>query len=558
MTKATWAVAVCASLLCTAPHRSLAAADGASLISHAIFDPSIIVSKAPNRSRGQLAAIGGGLVITPTFDSTITSDPDAATIESTINAAIAIYEQKFSDPIAVTINFQEMTTGLGQSSTYYGSIPYTVYLAALSADVTTPDDATALATLSAGPNNPVTGDANMNVMTANLRALGFIANPPPGAFDSTIGLNTSLMNLDRSSINPSKYDLMAVVSHEIDEALGFGSALNGVSNGNPSPTGPVWGEDLFRYDQAGNRSFDTMLATQAFFSIDGVNDLARFNQQAGGDFSDWFSTGPHTPQVQDAFGTAGATPNLGVELQALDVIGYNLASAAFTPTPTSPPTQTPTVTSTPTNTPTSTGTNTPTVTATPTFEGGCAATPISSCRTPGAGSFLLSDNSNNNKDNLSWVWSHGATTTLSEFGDPVNGTSSYRVCVYDESNGVPTLKLGALAPAGGLCHGLTPCWKATGKKTSTGYVYVDRDLTPNGLLRVALKAEVPGKSKAKIVVRGKGPNLPMPAPAGSTLLLQDTNVVVQLVKSDGGVCWESVYPAAAKKSALAVFKDTLP
>ena len=43
----------------------------------------------------------------------------------------------------------------------------------------------------------------------------------------------------------------------------------------------------------------------------------------GSDFGDW-ATGP-TPQVQDAFGTPGASINLGPnERTALDVIGYNL------------------------------------------------------------------------------------------------------------------------------------------------------------------------------------------------------------------------------------------
>ena len=52
-----------------------------------------------------------GLVIIPTFDSSITGDPNAAAIEGTINTAIGIYQAKFSDPITVHINFQEMPTG---------------------------------------------------------------------------------------------------------------------------------------------------------------------------------------------------------------------------------------------------------------------------------------------------------------------------------------------------------------------------------------------------------------------------------------------------------------
>lgn len=267
----------------------------------------------------------GNLVINPIWDSTITSDPNAATIMSTINAAIAVYQARFADPITVNIKFQEMGSGLGGSSTFFGNISYSTYRSALVTDATTSSDATALAGLPVAANNPVNGNASISVTTANLRALGINAVPPSGSPDSTISLNTSIMNLDRISINASKYDLMAVASHEIDEALGFGSALNGSANGGPTPTGPVWGMDLYRYDAAaGVRSFNTGSGTLAYFSIDGTTHLSQFNQTAGGDFSDWYSIGAHTPQVQDAFGTPGATPNLGVELTGLDVLGYNL------------------------------------------------------------------------------------------------------------------------------------------------------------------------------------------------------------------------------------------
>src|SRR6185369_2143859 len=121
--------------------------------------------------------------------------------------------------------------------------------------------------------------------------------------------------------DPSKYSLFAVASHEIDEVLGFASALNGLNNGDLTPTGAIAPEDLFRYDQNGARSLTTALNAVAYFSLDGVTHIARFSQQQGGDFSDWYSPG-QPPQVQDAFSTAGAAPVLGVELRALDVIGY--------------------------------------------------------------------------------------------------------------------------------------------------------------------------------------------------------------------------------------------
>src|SRR4051794_19517628 len=57
-----------------------------------------------------------GLVINATFDSTITSDPNAAAIETTINNAIAIIQSQLSDPITVNITFKKIPGGLGQSS----------------------------------------------------------------------------------------------------------------------------------------------------------------------------------------------------------------------------------------------------------------------------------------------------------------------------------------------------------------------------------------------------------------------------------------------------------
>src|SRR5262245_54090129 len=72
-----------------------------------------------------------GLVITPTFDSSITNDPNAATIINTINDAIRLYEARFSDPIEVTIKFQEMTTGLGHSQWWFATVPYSQYRSAL-------------------------------------------------------------------------------------------------------------------------------------------------------------------------------------------------------------------------------------------------------------------------------------------------------------------------------------------------------------------------------------------------------------------------------------------
>ncbi len=277
------------------------------------------------------------LVIVPTWDSTITSDPAYSAITNTIMQAIAVYAGTFSNNITVTITFETMSGGLGESEYYtIPAIPYSTYRSALSSSASTLYDHTALAHLPNTSTNPVNGSSTVYMTLANVRALGYTNKstgfngysvyPPSGKTDGIVLLNTSIMNFTRPPTNSSDYDLFAVASHEMDEILGIGSALTDLNNGDPAPTGDVSVLDLFRYDQNGNHSFNTAEASEAFFSIDGVTKLVQFNQYEGGDFNDWYSYpyGGNPPRVQDAFATPGAAPNLDVELIALDVIGYNL------------------------------------------------------------------------------------------------------------------------------------------------------------------------------------------------------------------------------------------
>src|SRR5207244_12764161 len=102
------------------------------------------------------------------------------------------------------------------------------------------------------------------------------------------------MNLSRSGPqDPSKFDLMSTAMHEINEVLGFGSALNLPVS---FPRIPL-PQDLFRYDGSGNRSYTTGTSAQAFFSIDGTPLLNQLTQSGSGDYGDWIAHNPS--QVQD-------------------------------------------------------------------------------------------------------------------------------------------------------------------------------------------------------------------------------------------------------------------
>src|SRR5208282_600156 len=121
---------------------------------------------------------------------------------------------------------------------------------------------------------------------------------------------------------------------------GPGSALyltNGYS-GQPLPTDGVGPLDLFRYASNGIRSFTYSSDVAPYFSIDGgATNIVFFNQFGYGTyFGDWgngnvpaVAAGNSPPQVQDGFGTPGASPDLGAgELIALDVVGYTLSSSS--------------------------------------------------------------------------------------------------------------------------------------------------------------------------------------------------------------------------------------
>jgi len=286
-----------------------------------------------------LASSAHGLTIVPTFDSSITSDPNGAAMMTAINAAIQVLQSKLTDNVTVKITFvSNEGIGLGQSETFGSDFSYADFRTALASHAASLNDTQALSHLPNSANDPVIGGTQIHLTTAQARLLGL--NSYNGT-DSTVSLKMSLMNLTRPPADLGKYDLQQVVEHEVDEVLGISSGL--------PDTGIVWPIDLFRYStNVGglSRTFTTS-GDNAYFSVDGTNLLARFNMDSGGDYADYWSaffptnwspiTGNtlHFPQVQDAFSGPGGAMDLGVaELTALDVVGWTVVTAA----PTTPPT----------------------------------------------------------------------------------------------------------------------------------------------------------------------------------------------------------------------------
>jgi hypothetical protein len=282
-----------------------------------------------------VATSARSLTIQPTFDASITGDPKSAAIMAAINTTIQLFQSNYTDNLTVRIYFQKTNAGLGASSTLVGSFPYSNYIAALRSNATTKLDTYAISKLPYATNDPVFGSNMIRLSTAIARTLGIYTNTNTFTYDSTLSFNTSIMNFTRPSAIATNYDMQAVVAHEINEVLGWITALNYTNIAGPP--------DLFRYTTNLART-STTNGDNAYFSVDATNLWARFNMVVGGDYHDWWSasaTGwwaptnitPHQ-QVQDAFGRPGTMLDMGTnEIAALDVIGYTPAATITQPPP---------------------------------------------------------------------------------------------------------------------------------------------------------------------------------------------------------------------------------
>jgi FG-GAP-like repeat len=275
-----------------------------------------------------------GLIITATFDGSITSNPNAAAIEATINRAIAFYESLFSDRVTIPILFRYSSTGangmplggVSQSEFAVYPISWNSYVNALRADARSSNDFSAIASL---PSSALS--ANIEVSSANGRAIGLNTPPAifangtvgPGApYDGIVTVNSSDPVLFTRPPSSGFYDAQTGIQHEIDEIMAIGS--------NASRSGDLTPEDLFSWSSAGIRNH-TSSGTRYLSADGGATSIIGLNQDSSGDPGDWVS-GP-CPQtnfyVQNAFGCTGQAADIAgtsPEGIVLDILGYDLSS----------------------------------------------------------------------------------------------------------------------------------------------------------------------------------------------------------------------------------------
>jgi hypothetical protein len=155
--------------------------------------------------------------------------------------------------------------------------------------------------------------------------------------------------------------------------------------------------------------------------------------------------------------------------------------------------------------------------------GACSAppAPAASCDqplAPGKASLTLRDATH---DQIQWKWTDGPAITPVDVGNPTT-TSSYELCIFDQTSGTNHLVYDAHLPPG-------PDWTPY----SSGYRYRDTAGSAGGVTNVTLKEGITGHGS--ITIKGKGIDLPIPP----LPLHQDPSVRVQLLNENA--CWEARY-----------------
>ena len=277
-----------------------------------------------------------GLKINVTYD---TSVPAAA--RTAFNSLVSAYESAFTSNITVNIDVTFGATGLGESTTEQIFVSYSAWRAAMIANANAnPGNSYAVAAAASLPGNDPIGNGEIVVNTANARALGLTANT---AVDSFLTFSNAAVFEYDGVATSGAVDFLDVAAHELDEGLGIGSALTGLLNNAPVPSGYYAAEDYFRYSAASTRDITTNPSAVVYFSYDGGNtNLAQFNQKYSAlgdsnlDRNDWvygdFGCPAATVRIQDAIlcDDQAVPVGTGPEITVLNALGYDSSPPSVT------------------------------------------------------------------------------------------------------------------------------------------------------------------------------------------------------------------------------------
>ncbi len=164
----------------------------------------------------------------------------------------------------------------------------------------------------------------------------------------------------------------------------------------------------------------------------------------------------------------------------------------------------------------------------------CAPRPLTGCALPGSSTIKITRGTDPQHTRLLWKWKKG-TAAPDDFGDPITGTTSYRLCTYDNLTQRPRPQL-SIDPDGN--------WTGTSGRLR----YANAGTNSSGVRALMLKA---GAGHAAISLKAVGANFAVPS-----LALNPRSFTAQLV-SDTGSCWEATYRPAYRSDSTTRFQASM-
>ncbi len=265
------------------------------------------------------------MTIKVTYDSSVTSSPYSAQIQSTVNYVVQFFETTYTNPVTVNIhvgwgeaNGAALSSGTLGQSYFVLDTSYTLseIEQALLANPQSAADRSAYAHFP--PISLYAGTNGFWATTAQEQALGLVPASST-SINGWVGFNSGFSYTfnNANGVANGTYDFQGIVAHEISEVLGRDSGVGGSLG--PSVL------DLFRYSAPKTAVFANVTS---YFSIDGgTTDLRDFNTASGGDTGDWSGAALDAGDAADAFAYSGVILSFSQpDITTLEVVGWSTVS----------------------------------------------------------------------------------------------------------------------------------------------------------------------------------------------------------------------------------------